>query len=109
MGCGPCPFPRTPTPGREHRLHRPRACVASGTRPGKGASRLLRCASALRVTGRVPAAETPLRAVSDGLWPIGKRAQEALRKLLIHLEELFSVRGFLLKNLIDAQNESTSD
>jgi hypothetical protein len=78
VGCGPFPFPRTPTPGRERRLHRRRTCVASGTRPGKGASRLLRCASALRVTGRVPAAETPLRAVSDGLCPIGNRAQGAI-------------------------------
>ena len=44
--------------------------VASGARPCQGASRLLRCASALRVTWRVPAAQKLLRAVFDG--PLSK-------------------------------------
>jgi hypothetical protein len=42
------------------------ARLASGARPGQGASRLLRSALALRVTGRVPAAQMPPRAVFDG-------------------------------------------
>jgi len=50
------------------RSHPTAGRVASGTRSGQGALRLLRCASALRVTGRVPAAQMPLWAVFDGLW-----------------------------------------
>jgi hypothetical protein len=47
--------------------------VAFGTRPGQGASRLLRFAPALWVPGRVPAAQIPLRAVSDG--PLAKSSR----------------------------------
>ena len=53
--------------------------VASGARPGQGALRLLRCASALRVTERVPAAQMPLWAVFDGLWLYKGGAESAPR------------------------------
>ena len=45
----------------------------------QGALRLLRCASALRVTGRVPEAQMPLRAVFDGLWLYMGGAESAPR------------------------------
>jgi hypothetical protein len=48
-----------------HPLPRPRSLRDA---VGQGALRLLRCASALRMTGRVPAAQMPLWAVFDGLW-----------------------------------------
>ena len=71
----------SPVASPPDRNDRRRERVAFGTRAYQGASRLLRYALALRVTGGVPSAQTPVRAVSDGPWPGQFDAPRELRHL----------------------------